>query len=66
MRIAKYAEVPWTRSHRLRGGSPKDKVEEAKAGNSMHRRLFKGTPGKPGNFEMIVLWTQESDSGSGR
>jgi hypothetical protein len=66
MRVATYEEIPWTRSHGLRGGNPKEQVADAKTGNSMHRRLFKGTPGKPGNFEMIVIWTQYSDSGSGR
>lgn len=66
MRLAKFEEIPWTRSRGLRGGAPEDEVGDNNAGNSIHRRLFKGTPGEPGNFEMIVIWTQYSDGGSGR
>jgi hypothetical protein len=65
MRVVKYEEVPWTRNNGLRGGTPTGKPGASK-GSSLHRRLIKGAPGEPGNFEMIVLWSQQSDEGSSR
>jgi hypothetical protein len=66
MRVVKYEDVPWTRNNGLRGGTPGGAPGAAKKGSSLHRRLHQGTPGEPGNFEAIVLWTQQSDEGSKR
>jgi len=65
MRVVKYEEVPWTRNNGLRGGTPTGRPGASK-GSSLHRRLLQGVPGAPGNFEAIVLWSQQSDEGSTR
>jgi hypothetical protein len=65
MRVVKYEDVPWTRNNGLRGGTPTG-TPGASKGSSLHRRLLRGTPGAPGNFEAIVLWSQQSDEGSSR
>jgi hypothetical protein len=65
MRVVKYETVPWTRNNGLRGGTPSGEPG-ARKGSSLHRRLLRGTPGAPGNFEAIVLWSQHSDEGSTR
>jgi hypothetical protein len=65
MRVVTYDEVPWTRNNGLRGGTPTG-TPGASKGSSLHRRLLRGTPGAPGNFEAIVLWSQQSDEGSSR
>lgn len=65
MRVAKYAEAPWRRFGNNRGTStenPDDLPEDQKPG-VRYRSLFKGRPGVPGNFEMVVLYTPSDDSG---
>lgn len=65
MKVVKYEEVEWTRNNGLRGGTPTGQPGASK-GSSLHRRLLRGTPNEPGNFEAIVLWSQQSDAGSSR
>ena len=65
MLVVKYDEVEWTRNNGLRGGTPTGAPGQSK-GSSLHRRLIRGTPDAPGNFEMIILWSQQSDEGSNR
>jgi hypothetical protein len=65
MQVSKYTEAPWRRFGNNRGTStenPDDLPEEQKPG-VRYRPLFKGTPGVPGNFEMVVLFTPSADSG---
>lgn len=56
MRVSKYAELPWCRFGGLRGRKPgEDELPEEKRPGGKYKPLFKGTPGEPGNFEMVVL-----------
>ncbi len=65
MKVAKYESLPWSRNAGLRGGTPDQGAGEQK-GSSRHRRMFKGTFGEPGHFEMVVLWSEQADEGSTR
>jgi hypothetical protein len=61
LQIAKYEQIPWSRFANVRGSS-KASPEKQKSASGF-KRLFAGTTGKPGNFEMVALLT-DTDSGS--
>jgi hypothetical protein len=65
MKVAKYESLPWSRNAGVRGGTP-DQGAGEQLGSSRHRRMFKGTFGEPGHFEMVVLWSEQGDEGSTR
>lgn len=50
MHVASYAEAEFVRGIGSRGGGSSDYNQQPHAGRS----LLKGTPGQPGNFEMII------------
>ena len=50
MRVANYAEANFVRGIGSRGGGSSDYNQQP----PMTRELLKGTPGQPGNFEMVV------------
>jgi hypothetical protein len=63
MQIAKYDEVPWSRTIGSRGGGSVTYAEAApgkKPGNKF-KRLFVGESGQPGNFEVAISSTVASD-----
>jgi hypothetical protein len=71
MRVARYSEVPWTRSIGLRGGGNYEdpSIPDDEKPGSRYKRYFKGTPGVPGHFEAVILagkWSETSDAGTGR
>jgi len=63
MRVAKYEQIPWTRTIGSRsGGNYNDEsLPEEKRPGGRQRTLFKGKDGEPGNFEMVVLHTARSE-----
>ena len=63
MKVTKYAEQPWIRSigSRTGGNVEWDKLPEDKKPGGRMRQLFKGTPGQPGNFEMVVSWSAPTE-----
>src|SRR2546430_311521 len=56
MRATRCAEIPWLPHDDYRtAGTTVDELErEGKQPRSLRKVLFKGTPGQPGNFEMLV------------
>jgi hypothetical protein len=62
MRVAKYADIPWTRTIGSRGGGSAeyDKLPDAEKPGNRFKRMFQGTPGELGNFEMAVNRTTPS------
>jgi hypothetical protein len=63
MQVAKYAEIEWTRTVGSRGGGSKryDELPADKRPGNRFKRLFKGVPGEPGNFEVSVTKTIRSE-----
>lgn len=62
MHIAKYDEIPWSISPGTRGGGKKTSEQMSKGEEGFkYKRLFTGAPGKPGNFEMVVLRTESTE-----
>lgn len=68
MRVAKYAEVPWTRTIGSRGSGDynvahqDETLPEEKKPGGRQKTLFRGTKGAPGNFEMVVLRTVRTEA----
>jgi hypothetical protein len=64
MRIARYDELPWTRTIGSRGSGDynDESLPEDKRQGGRQRTLFKGTPHTHGNFEMVVLRTVRSEA----
>jgi hypothetical protein len=62
MQVAKYEEIPWSFSPGTRGGgkTTSDKMAKGQEGFK-YRRLFTGSIGEPGNFEMVVLRTDATE-----
>lgn len=62
MQIAKYDEIPWSVSPGTRGGGDATSKTMAAKGQEgfKYKRLFTGAVGQPGNFEMVVLRTEDA------
>lgn len=57
MQIARYAEIPWTSHPDLRGGARSTSNEGGTVQSkpkTLYKPLFRGTPGQPNHFEMVV------------
>jgi hypothetical protein len=50
MKVVRYADIEWTSHPDLRGGS----VATQQSPKTLYKPLFKGTPGEPNHFEMVV------------
>ncbi|HTH98234.1 MAG TPA: hypothetical protein VL574_12525 [Stellaceae bacterium] len=62
MQIATYDEIPWTLAPGTRGGGNATTEMLLKKGQEgfQYKRLFTGSVGEPGNFEMVVLRTNST------
>src|SRR5581483_8808394 len=55
MRVAKYNELPWRRWAGVRRNDAGDEWNVSmERPHSGYKRLFQGTHGEPGNFEMVI------------
>src|SRR4051812_41493253 len=68
MRVAKYAEIPWTRTIGSRGNGNYNtnyddpSIPEDQKPGGRQKTLFSGEKGQPGNFEMVVLRTVRTEA----
>lgn len=56
MRVARYDEIPWLPhdDYRTYGKTEAELAAEGKQARSLRKGLFKGTPGQPGHYEMLI------------